>query len=125
MSIPTMHARASGGASTEAEALASGRYRTELLPSRMAVRFFSRLGYRMGGPMSLATADGRFVEAFAMAKDLKVGIPRRRPGRRTASTLGILGLKRRGPQDMTSCGPRACAQVRPVSWAGVRYLAPA
>ena len=53
------------------------------------MRFFSRLGNRASGPVSLATADGRFVEAFAMAKALKVGIPCRRPERRTASTPGI------------------------------------
>ena len=39
--------------------------------------------------MSLATADSRFIEAFAMAKALKVGILSRRHERWTAGTLDI------------------------------------
>ena len=57
-------------AAIEANAVASGKDRAELLASRMAVRFFSRLGYGMGGPLALAMADGRLVEVFAMAKPL-------------------------------------------------------
>jgi GNAT superfamily N-acetyltransferase len=57
-------------ASIERDAAASGKSRSLLLATRMSVRFYSRLGYRSEGPLSLASADGPLVEVIAMYKAL-------------------------------------------------------
>lgn len=76
----------------EADAVAAGKDRAELLASRMAVRFFSRHGYRMGGPLALATADDRLIDVFAMAKTLGTAPVLQRPARRPLAARPFPGF---------------------------------
>jgi GNAT superfamily N-acetyltransferase len=71
-------------ASIERDAAVAGKSRALLLATRMSVRFYSRLGYRSEGPLSLASADGPLVEVIAMSKAL-LPLPATRRLARTGS----------------------------------------
>lgn len=54
-----------------AEMLAAGKTRATLVSTRMAVRFFSRHGYGVDHPLTVAVAGARLVEVFSMTKTLR------------------------------------------------------